>query len=86
MTDLRSLPNIGSVVASELEASGIPDADTLKELGSVGAAVRLRSAGYDVCRSKLSGLEGAVRGIRWNLIAPAERKARWDELSALTQG
>ena len=80
MTNLRTLTNIGTIVASELKAAGVPDAETLKAVGSVEAALRLRRAGFDVCRSKLSGLEGAVRGIRWNLIPEDERKKIWKEL------
>ena len=84
MTELRSLRNIGDVVASELEAAGIADGEALKAAGSIGAAIRLREAGFDVCRSKLGGLEGAVRGIKWNLVPKAEREELWRELGALT--
>jgi hypothetical protein len=83
MTDLRGLPNIGAVVARELEAAGIADAEALMRAGSVGAALRLRTAGFDVCRSKLGGLEGAVRGIRWNLVPGEERRALWREFEEL---
>jgi hypothetical protein len=81
---LRELLNIGAVVASELEAAGIADAQGLFSAGSVGAAVRLRAAGFDVCRSKLAGLEGAIRGVKWNLLPKAERDALWRELEEMT--
>ena len=80
MTALREMSNIGSVVAAELEAAGISDGESLKAAGAVGAAIRLRAAGFDVCRSKLGGLEGAIRGIKWNLIPTGERAALWEEL------
>ena len=86
MTALRDLPIIGAVVAAELEASGIPDGEALRAAGSVGAALRLRAAGFEVCRSKLGGLEGAVRGIRWNLIPQAERRALWLGFEAFESG
>jgi DNA transformation protein and related proteins len=86
MTALSDLPNIGAIVASELEAAGIRDGESLKAAGSVGAALRLRSAGFDVCRSKLGGLEGAVRGVKWATIPSEERRALWDELQGLTRG
>jgi hypothetical protein len=78
--------NIGKIVASELENAGIPDGEALKAAGSVGAAIRLRAAGYDVCRSKLGGLEGAIRDIKWNLIPVEERAALWRNLESFTKG
>jgi hypothetical protein len=74
--------NIGDVVAAELEASGIPDGEALLAVGSVGAGLRLRAAGYDLCRSKLGGLEGAIRDIKWNLIPKDEREALWREFQS----
>ena len=85
MTALRELRNIGAVVAAELEASGIADAEALREAGSVGAAIRLYDAGFDVCRSKLGGLEGAIRGIPWHLIPAPERRALWDQYYSFTK-
>jgi TfoX C-terminal domain len=82
MTALRDMWNIGEVVAAELESSGIPDGEALLAAGSVGAAIRLRASGFDVCRSKLSGLEGAIRGMKWNLIPRPEREGRWKELES----
>lgn len=84
MTALRDMRNIGAVVADELEAAGIGDSGALAAAGSVGAAVRLRAAGFDVCRSKLASLEGAIRDIKWNLVPAEERAALWRELEDAT--
>jgi hypothetical protein len=84
MTPLRAMLNIGSVCAAELESAGIASGEALQSLGSVGAALRLRAAGYGVCRSKLAGLEGAIRGVKWNLVPRADREALWDELAGYT--
>jgi DNA transformation protein and related proteins len=86
MTPLRDMRNIGRVTAAELEASGIADGETLRALGSVGAALRLRSAGYEVCRSKLAGLEGAIRGVKWSLVPPEARAALWRRLEEEAAG
>lgn len=86
MTALRDLPNIGEVAASELEAAGIGDGEELRAQGAVRAALRLRAAGFEVCRSKLGGLEGAVRGIRWHLIPAEERRALWLDFEAFEAG
>ncbi len=80
MRPLRELANIGEVCARELEAAGVSDGEALAAMGSVGAAIRLKEAGFDVCRSKLAGLEGAIRGVRWNLLPREEREALWREL------
>lgn len=84
MKDLRSLRNIGPVVAGELEGAGIPDAESLAEVGAVGAALRLRAADYDVCRSKLAGLEGALRDLPWHRIPAEERGALWKRLESFS--
>jgi len=84
VTALLDMLNIGDVVASELAAAGIPDGEALRAAGSVGAAIRLRDSGYDVCKSKLGGLEGAIRGIKWHLVPADQRAALWRELEELT--
>ena len=83
MTALRDMRNIGAVVAAELEAAGIADGEALRAAGALGAAIRLRDSGFDVCRSKLSSLEGAIRDITWHIIPKEEREALWRELEAL---
>ena len=85
MRALREMQNIGEVCAAELESAGIDDGEALRAVGSVGAAMRLRAAGFDVCRSKLAGLEGAIRDIKWNLVPPADREALWEELAGYTE-
>jgi hypothetical protein len=82
MKALRDMRNIGEVCASELEAAGIGDGEALEAAGSVGAAIRLRAAGFDVCRSKLAGLEGAIRDIKWNLVPAGDRAELWRELES----
>ena len=82
MKALRELRNIGEVCAAELESAGIGDGEALEAVGSVGAAIRLRAAGFDVCRSKLAGLEGAIRGIKWNLLPPDDRAELWSRLES----
>jgi len=75
MNELQDLPNIGPVVAEQLQRVGISAPGTLIALGSVEAALRLEESGVNVCASKLAALEGAVRGVRWHLIPANERTA-----------
>jgi DNA transformation protein len=81
---LTDMPNIGSEVARLLERAGIGTPEELTRIGAVAAAVRIRSVRPDdpPCRSMLSGLEGAIRGVRWHLIPKAEREALWKEYVA----
>lgn len=74
MAELADLPNLGKVVAPQLKRAGVETPSQLRRLGSVGAALKLTEAGVDVCSSKLSALEGAVRGVRWHSI-PADERA-----------
>jgi DNA transformation protein len=86
---LTSLPNIGAVAAERLRAVGVTTPQQLKALGSVEAALRIRSlAGRPEdapCASMLSGLEGAIRGLRWHAIPKQERDALWQRYQARCQ-
>jgi len=79
---LRELPNLGKVVVEQLARAGIDNPEKLRYLGSVSAAVRLTEVGIDVCSSKLSALEGAIRGVRWHEIPAEERAALRAEFEA----
>lgn len=76
---LESLPNVGAEVARRLREAGIASPGELRRLGSVEAAARLANVRpADVpCRSMLSGLEGAIRGVRWHAIPKEERERLW---------
>jgi len=82
MSGLIDLPNLGKVVVSQLEHVGITTPAELRRLGSVEAALRLSKIGVEVCSSKLSALEGAIRGVRWHSIPADERAALKDEFDA----
>jgi DNA transformation protein len=73
MAELADLLNLGQVVASQLKQAGVDAPTRLRRLGSIGAALKLTEVGIDVCSSKLSALEGAIRGVRWHSIPAQER-------------
>ena len=81
---LTDLPNIGQEVAALLVKAGIPSPSALRRLGAVAAARKIRRIRPDdpPCRSMLSGLEGAIRGIRWHAIPKAERDRLWQDYEA----
>ena len=76
---LTDLPNIGTTVARLLAAAGIHTPAQLKRLGAVAATLRIRAIRPQdpPCRSLLSGLAGAIHGVRWHAIPAAERARLW---------
>ena len=81
LTALMKLPNIGAEMARCLLAAGIDSPEDLRRIGSVEAGIRVsehRRCG-PTCRSALSALEGAVRGVRWHSIPKEDRDAIWAE-------
>jgi DNA transformation protein and related proteins len=74
MGRLSQMPNIGAVMEAKLIEVGITTPEELIAAGSHEAYLRLRLRDPGCCLSCLSGLEGAVRGIRWHSM-DAETKA-----------
>lgn len=77
--ELEDLPNLGNEVCGWLRAVGIGTPSALRRAGAVGATRRIRALrpADPPCRSMLSGLEGAIRGVRWHTIPKLEREALW---------
>jgi len=65
MTELETLTNIGPKLAADLRTVGVPDAETLREVGAENAAQRLAGAGLRDCTHATLALEGALAGVRW---------------------
>jgi DNA transformation protein and related proteins len=87
-SELRDMPNVGEEVAGLLAAAGVPSPRQLKRIGAVAAAIRIGDIRPDdpPCRSMLAGLEGAIRGVRWQTLPKGEREAIWKEYQARTSG
>ena len=72
---LEGLPNIGPALARDLAAAGVESPAQLREMGAKSAWARVRDVNPERdCASSLLALEGAVRGVRWTSIQPAERQ------------
>lgn len=72
---LEGLPNVGPTLARELRAVGVETVAQLRGMGAKAAWARVREVNADRdCASSLLALEGAVRGLRWMAIEPAERR------------
>ena len=84
---VHDLPNIGDEMARCLRQAGIHTPDDLRRLGSIEAGILVspHKRSGPVCRSALSALEGAIRGVRWHLIPKGERDALWEEYQRRTK-
>lgn len=75
MERLTDLPNIGPVLAGNLNAIGVAVPDQLRELGAEEAFLRIRAqVDPTACLHQLEALAGAVEGVKKSLLSP-ERKA-----------
>ena len=75
MEKLIDMPNIGPVLAGNLEKVGIETPDQLRELGAKEVFLRIRAqVDASACLHQLEALAGAVEGVRKSLLSP-ERKA-----------
>lgn len=75
MERLTDLPNIGPVLAGNLEKIGVTGPDQLRELGAEEAFLLVRAqVDPTACLHQLEALAGAVEGVRKSLLSP-ERKA-----------
>jgi DNA transformation protein len=70
MGELHTLPNIGKELERQLHEAGIDTIDELKRIGSKEAWLRILAFDPSACLMRLSGLEGAIRGVRWHYLDP----------------
>ena len=72
---LTDLPNIGPVLAKNLEQIGVICPAQLREMGPQEAFLRIRAlVDQGACLLQLEALAGAAEGIKKSLLSP-ERKA-----------
>lgn len=75
MERLTDLPNIGPVLAGNLEKIGVTEPDQLRAIGAEEAFLRVRAqVDPTACLHQLEALAGAVEGVKKSLLPP-ERKA-----------
>ena len=61
---LSALPNIGTVLEDLLARAGVGSPESLREMGSREAWMKIRAVDPSACLHTLLALEGAVRGMR----------------------
>lgn len=74
MSELTSLPNIGSVVAEQLERVGIHNLKELKEIGAKEAWLRIKAIDDSTCIHRLYSFQGAIYGIRKTELSKEEKE------------
>ena len=73
MSELSKLPNIGNTVEAQLNQAGIFTEEDLKRIGAEQAWLRIQQIDESACINRLLALEGAIQGVKKNLL-PEERK------------
>jgi len=74
-SDLSNHINIGKDTESKLIQVGIDSFEKLKSAGTEQAFIRLQTLDPGACLSLLYGLEGAIEGIKWNMLPPEKKMA-----------
>ena len=64
MEKLSQLPNIGKVLAAQLEQVGVDTADTLKAQGAKAVWLKIQAIDPSACINRLMALEGAIEGVK----------------------
>ena len=74
MERLTDLPNIGPVLAGNLEKIGVTEPEQLRELGAEEVFLRIRAqADPAACLHQLEALAGAEAGVKKSLLPPARK-------------
>jgi len=74
-SDLSNCINIGKDTETKLIQAGIDSFDKLVSIGSEGAFIRLQTIDPGACLCLLYGLDGAIKGIKWNKLPPERKQA-----------
>ncbi|WP_343343539.1 TfoX/Sxy family protein [Terrisporobacter petrolearius] len=66
MGELSKLLNIGKVLEKQLNEVGINSIESLREIGSKKAWIKIKNIDKSACLNRLCALEGAIKNIRWH--------------------
>ena len=84
---LEELTNLGRIAARQLAEIGIKSEAGLRAAGAVAAYLRLKDHfGRGVSLNYLYALDGALKGVRWDLMPEAERTVLRAEAAAMLGG
>lgn len=74
MGELSRLPNIGKTVEEQLFTVGIDTFEKLKKIGAKKAWHKIQEIDESACINRLMALEGAIRGVKKNLLPDDVKK------------
>ena len=74
MGELSRLPNIGKTGEEQLFTVGIDTFEKLKEIGEKKAWHKIQEIDESACINRLMALEGAIRGVKKNLLPDDVKK------------
>ena len=75
MTTLNDLPNIGEVLAQQLQQVGIETPQQLRAVGGKEAFLRIRlQVDETACLHKLYALQGAADGVRYTQLSAGAKQ------------
>ena len=84
---LEQLTNLGRIAARQLAEIGITSEADLRAAGAVAAYLKLKDHfGRGVSLNYLYALDGALKGVRWDLMPDTERAALRAEAAAMLGG
>ena len=84
---LEQLTNLGKIAARQLAEVGIKSEADLRAVGAAAAYLKLKDHfGRGVSLNYLYALDGAVKGVRWDLMPETDRAVIRAEVSALLLG
>ena len=84
---LEVLTNLGKIAARQLAEIGIKSEAELRAAGAVATYLRLKDHfGRGVSLNYLYALDGALKGVRWDLMPETERAVLRAEASATLSG
>jgi DNA transformation protein len=84
---LETLTNLGKVSARQLDEIGIKSEADLRAVGAAAAYLKLKDHfGRGVSLNYLYALEGALKGVRWDLMPETERAVTRAEASSMLGG
>ncbi|MEQ7920433.1 TfoX/Sxy family protein [Xanthomonas sp. WHRI 1810A] len=73
--ELRQLKNLGKTSAQWLHASGIHSTADLRRLGAVNAYRAVKTRGFNVSKTLLYALEGALEDQHWSALSVERKEA-----------
>jgi DNA transformation protein len=84
MGELTTLPNIGKVLEKRLIEIGVHTVKQLSETGSREAFIRMKKIDPGACLNMLYALQGAIDGVRSNLLPERTKRSLKDFYKSLS--